>query len=173
MVRPQRAGKMAFDTKGISVLPQSWDQSRYDRRGLLVTIKGTKEEISIERHRFEGLILYEVTSDEVDQLERETLSISEDLTFATIGATAAISFLIALLTTDFKSERTFNVFFIVFLLMVALAIYCGAKWYRGRKSFSGVITRIKKRLGPFGEEGKEISPTGPGAPQESRVGGDQ
>lgn len=133
---------------------------------------GRKEEIEIERHSFAGLILYEVTSDELEQLERETLSISEDLTFATVGFTLGISFLITLLTVDALSNKTFTVFVILCVGGFFAAIYCGVRWFSGRRSFRRVITRIKSRVGPLGQEGKEIGPYSiPGPPQEAKTGG--
>jgi hypothetical protein len=121
-------------------------------------VKGTKEQIEIERHRFVGLIIYEVTSDEIDQIERETLSISEDLTFSTVSVSVAAAFLLTLLTVDIVSERLFNIFFIVCVAGFVGGAYFGVRWFRGRKSFRGAITRIKKRVGPLGEEGKELRP---------------
>src|SRR3984893_8628303 len=126
--------------------PWVWTQN-------LFVVKGSKEEIEVERHRYEGLVIYEVTSDELNNLKKETLSISEDLTFATIGTTAGLSFLIAILTVDFRSERMFNVFFMVTLVGFIVAIYWGIRWLKGRKSFEGTITRIERRVGPLGQEG--------------------
>jgi hypothetical protein len=42
---------------------------------------GTKRQISVESHRITKLVVYEVAVDDLNQLERETLSIPEDLSF--------------------------------------------------------------------------------------------
>jgi hypothetical protein len=118
-----------------------------------------REAIVVERHRYDALVIYEVSSDELIQLERETLSISEDFSFAAISLTAAISFIIAIFTTDIKENRTFDVFVIVTVLGFLAAAYFGIRWWRGRRSFQGVVTRIKERVGPLGEEGDELEPS--------------
>jgi hypothetical protein len=130
-------------------------------------LKGSKEEIQVERHRYEGLVIYEVTSDELESLKVETLRISEDLSFLIFGASVALSFLVTILTVDNLPERTFNIFLIFCVLGFLVALYCGIRWFRGRRSFERTITRIERRVGPLGQEGKEIGPADPtGIPQE-------
>src|SRR5665213_1795664 len=92
--------------------------------GLFRTMTGKKEEIDVERHSFGGLVLYEVTGDEIEQLERETLSIAEDLVFATFGLTLGASFLIALVTVPDLPIKTFLVFLVLCVVGFLVALYC-------------------------------------------------
>jgi hypothetical protein len=46
------------------------------RQGILGMLKGLKEEIEVERHRCEGLVIYEVTRDELESLKIETLLVA-------------------------------------------------------------------------------------------------
>jgi hypothetical protein len=123
--------------------------------GLSALVGGTREEISVERHRYEGLVIYEVTSDEIANLKAETLRISEDLAFAIAGISIGLSFLVVLFTVEIPSTRVFDAFFILFLVGIIVGAYCGFRWIRGRKSFETTIGRIEKRVGPLGQEGKE------------------
>jgi hypothetical protein len=134
--------------------------------GLAALIGGAREEIQVERHRYEGLVIYEVTSDEIANLKAETLRISEDLAFAIAGISIGLSFLVVLLTVEILSPRIFDAFFILSLVGFIVGAYCGFRWIRGRKSFEGTITRIERRVGPLGQEGKEksVGPTGASGP---------
>lgn len=117
-----------------------------------------REEVDVERHRLGALVIYEVTGDQLDQLETEATGLSDDLTFATAGVSAGIAFLLALLTVDIASDRLFTVFLVLTVAMFLLAAVCGVRWYRSRKKFKGVVARIKG-IGPLGQQGKEINPT--------------
>lgn len=142
--------------------------------GRFLTMTGKKEEIDVERHSFGGLVLYEVTSDEIEQIERETLSVAEDLTFAVLGLSVGISFLIALMTVDNLPIKTFTVFLVLCVVGFVVAVYCGVHWFTGKRSFRRVISRVKARVGPLGQQGKELGPNSiPSAPQEATAGGDQ
>lgn len=121
--------------------------------------KPAKEELLVERHPFSGLVLYEVSGDEMDQIEKETLSISEDFSFGIAGLSVALSFMSTLVTVDITSDRTFYVFFIIMCLGFLVALHCGVRWFRTRQNFKGAIIRIKSRVGPLGQEGKEVQPS--------------
>jgi hypothetical protein len=49
-----------------------------------------KEQINVERHSLSSLVIFEVTGEELEQLEAETLSLSEDFSFALAGLTIAV-----------------------------------------------------------------------------------
>jgi hypothetical protein len=117
-----------------------------------------KEEIIVERHTLEALVIYEVTSHELEQMERETLSVSEDFSFALAGLSIGITIALVLFTVTIESQKVFDVFLILMILGFLVSLYCGIKWARGRQSFTHVVKRIKTRVGSLGEEGKEIDP---------------
>ena len=117
-----------------------------------------REEIPVERHPYHGLHLYEVTGDELDQLQQEAFSVGEDFSFALVGITLAVSFLIALLTTDIKAERIFTVFVVITSLGFLSASFFGIRWFNGRKTYKRTIRRIRERVGPLGDESKQIGP---------------
>jgi hypothetical protein len=112
----------------------------------------------VERHALESLVIYEVSEHELEELERETKSVGEDFSFALAGVSIGTSLASVLLTVDIQSNRTFMAFFGVMILGFVVTLYCGVKWLRGRRRFKGVVQRIKSRVGPLGEEGKEIEP---------------
>lgn len=116
-----------------------------------------KQEFLVERHAYTSVVLYEVTADDLDQMERETLSVSEDFSFAIAAIAIAVSFSIALATTTIQSDRVFTVFTVVTVIGYLSGIYFGIKWFRGRREFKGVAKRIRERGGPLGQEGMEIA----------------
>jgi hypothetical protein len=116
-----------------------------------------KEPIAVERHPYAGLILYEISEDQLSQLENEGRSIGEDFSFALAGLSVAASFTITLFTAKIESERLFNSFFIVTLLGYLLTIFFGVKWIYGKKRQTGIARRIRE-LGPLGDETKPAAP---------------
>jgi hypothetical protein len=117
-----------------------------------------KEQIVVERHAFDALVIFEVTGQELDQMERETLSVSEDFSFAITGLSIAITLASVLFTVEIESQRVYVTFLTIMILGFLVAVYCGTKWFRGRTTFKAVVQKIKERVGPLGEEGKEIDP---------------
>lgn len=112
----------------------------------------------VERHALESLVIYEVGEHELEELERETKSVGEDFSFALAGLSIGISLASVLLTVDIQSNRVFMAFFGLMVLGFVVSLYCGIKWFRGGRRFKRVVQRIKSRVGPLGEEGKEIEP---------------
>ena len=115
-----------------------------------------QREFTVESHAVSRLVVYEVFQEDLDQLEREASTVSEDVTFGVFTFATAISFSIALATTTIESIRTFNIFWVVTLVSWLAAAFFGVRWYRGRRRYKGVISTIKTRSGPLGEEGKEL-----------------
>jgi hypothetical protein len=115
------------------------------------------EKIPVKRHRLPGVDSYDVTSDELDQIEHETSQVGLDLSFAGVSLTAFISFLIALLTANIQSDRIYCAFIAIEIATGALALYFSIKWYRGRRRRTSIIARIRCReIGPLGDEKQEI-----------------
>jgi hypothetical protein len=107
-----------------------------------------KEQIVVERHAFDALVIFEITGQELDEMERETLSLSEDFSFAIAGLSIAITLASVIFTVKIDSERIYETFVIMMTLGFVVALYCGIRWFRGRKTFKGVVQKIKSRAGP-------------------------
>ncbi len=93
------------------------------------------------------LRLYVISEDELNEFENGSPA-SLQLNFALALLASGISFLIALLSTNFDSIKTFAVFVIlsvVFLLVGAILL---ANWHRLRKSSKGLAKRIRDRMPP-------------------------
>jgi hypothetical protein len=102
---------------------------------------------------------YDVTADELDQIEHDTTGVGLDFSFASNATTTMIAFAIVLLTVDIKSERLWNGFFMATLVAGAIALYCGIRWIRGRRAGVRVIQRIRQRQeAPLGNESDELKP---------------
>jgi hypothetical protein len=117
------------------------------------------ERIPVRRHRLPDVHSYDVTADELDQIERDTKGVALDFSFASNALTAMIAFGIVLLTVDIKSERLWAGFFMATMLAGFVVLYCGVRWILGRKAGVRVIQRIRQRQeGPFGNENNELKP---------------
>ncbi len=117
-----------------------------------------KEPIAVERHPFSGLVLYEVTGEELDQRESEGLQVGEDFSVFSISLSVAVSFSIALVATTIVNQRTFIVFSLIAIVAYVFALLSGVRWLRGRKKRGNIIKKVKARVGTFGDEEKEIQP---------------
>ncbi len=115
-----------------------------------------KREFFVERHAVTSVVIYEVTGEDLEQLEKETLTVGEDFSFALAALSIAASFTVTLSTVTMPAGKTNDVFWIVMLLGYIAGLYFGIRWIRGRRQFRGVMTKIRGRGGPLGEEGKEI-----------------
>ena len=103
------------------------------------------DSVTVRRAKVDSLSLYEVTEPELQDLERggpATLY----LNFAIFLLSTAISFLIAVLSTEIQSTRTFCVF-----VIVTVAGFIGGGilimiWNRSRQTTREIIKRIKARM---------------------------
>ncbi len=126
-------------------------------RGLYGMANGDK--INLRRHALSHVESYDVTADELVQIEEESKTVGQDLQYASNGLTAGIAFSVAILGTEIKSARVYEAFFMLALMGFAIAAYCGQKYFRGRKRCRTVIQRIRERqIGPVGEQGMELKP---------------
>lgn len=120
----------------------------------------THDNIPVRRHRLHSVESYDVTGDELDRIENESMQVGEDFAFASNTLTAFVAFLITLLTVEIKSDRTFMVFLAVDIATAILTAYFAVRWLRGRKKGLRIISRIRERqVGPLGSEDKEIKPS--------------
>jgi hypothetical protein len=106
----------------------------------------------IRRARFEQLTIYDVTDSELDILEKGSPE-SLYLNFAIFLLSMAISFFIALITTEVKSLTTFIVLVILSIIGLLGGAFLFLLWSRDRSSVSRCIKAIRDRLPP--EEGKQ------------------
>lgn len=118
-----------------------------------------KREFFVERHAVTSVVLYEVTGEDLEQLEKETLTVGEDFSFALAALSIAASFTVALTTVTIPPGKTNEVFWIVMLFGYVAGLFFGIRWVRGRNQFRGVMQKIRSRGGPLGEEGKEAATT--------------
>jgi hypothetical protein len=118
-----------------------------------------REQIVVERHVFEALEIFEVSGQELDLMERETLSISEDFSFALAGLSVGVTIATVLLTVKLESDRVYEGFFLAMVLGFLVTLYCGIRWFKGRRRFRGAVHQIKRRTSPLGEQGRENDPT--------------
>lgn len=126
--------------------------------GFLRMVGKIKREFSVESHPLRELVLYEVSLDDLNQLETETLTIGEDFSFALCCLTVAISFTITLATVNIPAGKTYQFFLVLAGIGYIGALFFGIRWFRSRRNFKSIIKKIKERGGPLGEEGKEIDP---------------
>lgn len=117
-----------------------------------------REQIEVERHSFSGLVLYEVTEEELDALEHEASALSDDFSFSSVALTLAVAFTITLTTTKIESNHTFLTYFTLVIIGYVMALFFGIRFLRGRGARGKIIKRIKSRVGPLGQEGREINP---------------
>ena len=89
---------------------------------------------------------YEVTEDELEQLEKGTAS-SIHLNFSIFLLSVALTCLITLRTATFSDGSTTEVFFIVLTVVGFFGgVFLLLLWYRDYTSTSEVVQKIKRRL---------------------------
>jgi len=99
----------------------------------------------ISRGRFDSLVLYEVTEDELDVLEKGSPS-SIFLNFAIFLLSVSISFFAIIFTVEVTPLSKFVVFLIVALVGLIIGSVLLVLWFRSRKTSKTVVRKIKKRL---------------------------
>lgn len=116
------------------------------------------ENIPAKRHRLPHVEIYEVTGDELDNIEREAATIGTDLQFALVLLSAALSFTATLVLTTIPSQRRFESFLIITVIAYILGLSFGIRWLRQREPFKECLRKIRdRRVGPIGQEGKELN----------------
>lgn len=105
---------------------------------------GSKEP-RIRRGRVDSLSLYEITESELQSLQ-EGSPASLLLNFAVFCWSTMLSFLVALMTTDIKSDRTFTVFVCISLITGLAAVVLTVLWWKQHRSTRSIVKKIKERL---------------------------
>jgi hypothetical protein len=117
------------------------------------------DNIPLRRHSLRHLEMYDVTGQELNSIERESLDVGQDFQFASNAFATAISFLVALLLTEIQSPKRYASFVAVVVIMAVLALYFGLRYFRKRGAVQSTIQEIRARqVGPVGEEGHELRP---------------
>ena len=105
-----------------------------------------EKSVEVRRGRYDSLLLYEVTEEELDILKQGT-PLSLLLTIGISLFTIGISFLIALLTAEITTK---SIIFTVFTSIVASSFASSfvfmCWWYSNRQSVTSVIEKIKSRM---------------------------
>ena len=118
------------------------------------TVKGEEAKpearVEVRRAPFGKLTIYEISEDELAQLERgapAALDLSFFVFFFSVGAT----FLSVLLSVPIASPIAKAVYIMVVVLFPVLGLYFLCRWARARKSAISIANTIRKRLPPEGE----------------------
>ena len=101
--------------------------------------------LKIRRGKVDSLSLYEITEQELNTLEKGAPA-GLFLNYGIALLSLSCSFLIALLTTNIDSERTFVVFAIIVIAGFIGSIILMCLWYRNRQSISELVKEIKSRI---------------------------
>jgi hypothetical protein len=127
---------------------------------------GPHDRIPVRRHPIAELDVFEVSSEELDQLERAGLQGAESFGFLIFGFSVGISLTATLTTVDIHSDRIFESFLIATIIAYVVAAFFGIRWFLERRSSKTVAQRIRSRIGPIGDDEAGIEPTGAGAESE-------
>jgi len=105
------------------------------------------DEITVSRARYDQIQLYEISEDELNQIERGSPS-SNYLNFSIALLSVFLSFLAVLLTTHIPNIRVYLIFVVI---CVATAISGGVlmiMWLRSNQSSKQVFAKIRARKKP-------------------------
>jgi hypothetical protein len=104
---------------------------------------------AIHRVRLDKLTIFEITEAELEALERGSPE-SLYLNLAIGVISIAVSFSIALATTQIESLKTFCCFVIVTVIGYLAAITFGLLWWQSHRSLKSVAQEIRRRRAPEG-----------------------
>jgi hypothetical protein len=101
--------------------------------------------------RIGSLPVYQISEHELETLAQGSPN-STYLNLAIALLSAAISFIIALATTNIESQRLFTVFVVFAVIGSVVGVVLSVIWYRGSRSVADLVETIRKRLPPEGEQ---------------------
>jgi hypothetical protein len=99
----------------------------------------------IKRARIDCLNIYEISEGELEILEKGSPG-SIFLNFAIFLIGSALTLLVAILTTDIKSNNTFIIFVVLSIVGLLSGLLLLFLWHRNNKSISKLIEIIRSRL---------------------------
>jgi len=119
-----------------------------------------QDQITAKRHRLRHLDLYDVSGDELDNLEHVGANVGTDLQFATFWFPIGISSLLTLKTIPISNPHIYEAYLVATFVGFGFGVYFGIRWWFNRGQFKKCINKIRERqVGPVGEEGKELKPS--------------
>lgn len=92
------------------------------------------DHIPIERHRLRTVHTYDVTAQELNAIERESLDVGQDFQYALFFAGICVTLLISIGLTQIPSPTRHADFVAVAFASGVLAIYFGGRYRRKRKA---------------------------------------
>ena len=98
--------------------------------------------------------VYEVKESELDLLEKGSPA-TLDLNFAIFLFSSAVTSVIALLSSGFKSERVESIFITVSIIAFIASLYLGFRWWVSRKSIKKLVQTIRDRIDSTPDETRE------------------
>lgn len=111
-----------------------------------------RDRIPVRRHRIAELDVYEISGEELEQLELAGLRGAEAFGFAIFGLSVGISLLVTLVTVEIGNDRVFYGFLIGTILFLVMGGFFGLRWLLERQRSKPVAQRIKNRVAPIGDD---------------------
>lgn len=99
----------------------------------------------IRRARVDSLDIYEVTEEELGQLEKGS-PMSLQLNFSIFLLSVAITTLITLLTVQIVSSQLYTIFVVVTVIGLVLGVFLFLLWFSNYRSLTPVAKRIRERM---------------------------
>ncbi|MCK9400655.1 MAG: hypothetical protein M0Q51_11775 [Bacteroidales bacterium] len=109
------------------------------------TILNSEFSPEIRRARIDHLNIYEISEGELETLKKGSPG-SIFLNFAIFLIGSALTLIVAILTTNVKSNLTFIIFVILSILGFLAGILLLFLWHRNNKSITQLVDIIRKRL---------------------------
>jgi hypothetical protein len=118
------------------------------------------DQIPAKRHRLKHLDLYDVSGDELDNLEHVGSNVGNDLQFSTFWFPIGIFALLTLIAVPIANAHVYETYMVATFIGFGFGIYFGVRWWINRGQFKKCIEKIRQRqVGPVGQEGKELKPS--------------
>jgi len=111
---------------------------------------GQEFQPEIRRARIDKLTIYEISDSELDLLEKG-MPRSIFLNFAILLLSVAVSFTIALCTSNVPAGKVFTSFLVVLVIGYVGGFLLLILWLKDYQSASAIVCAIRKRLPPEGE----------------------
>jgi|SRR5579872_1450230 len=119
-----------------------------------------QEQITAKRHRLPHVDVYDVSGDELDNLERVGSHVGTDLQWTTFWFPIGLSALLTLIATPVPNAHVYEAYLVACFVGFGFSIYFATRWWSNRGEFKNCIGKIRQReVGPLGEEGKEVKPS--------------
>ena len=124
-----------------------------------------QDQIPAKRHRLKHLDLYDVSGDELDNLEQLGTTVGTDLQFCTFWLPIGISATLTLIavgagTIPITNTHVYETYLVAMFVGYGFGLFFGVRWWLSRGRFKQCIEKIRQRqVGPVGEEGKELKPS--------------